>query len=211
MDEELERELQRFFREQQVAVLSAINSGEDVERAIDETDAALIALLLLYLPAHFRRGWEAAFADLDVDIPMLTRDENDARQRAREAVPMIQNTTLRGVLAQVEQAENEEALRSGVGMLFAGWQLHRAGMIATTEPVLAQRRGGTSFATQASLQQQLEKHWRDMGDDRVCVICRGNTNAGWLPMGVDFPNGNFTHPRCRCHVQYRKKTDEATA
>jgi len=55
---------------------------------------------------------------------------------------------------------------------------------------------------------ELEKHWNNMGDDRVSDGCLMNTSAGWIDNNQQFPSGHMYSPRfpgCRCNVTRRVK------
>ena len=215
MDEDFEEEVKKFFQEQQKRVerilnrfddtidLESIVYSEDLEEDIKESDELLLLIFLLYLPQAFRVGWDEVLKSLELDNEISSQDIADARRRSHFIIPQIQGTTLRAIRTHGERSNTLDALKEKIAVIFLGWQTHRANMIAQTETTLATRRGGDSIVQLALLQGKIEKHWYDQNDEKVCQLCRTNTNAGWIDARMDFPNGNYTHPRCRCYIRYR--------
>jgi hypothetical protein len=53
-----------------------------------------------------------------------------------------------------------------------------------------------------------EKSWRASPDEKTCPICRGNQDAGWIPLHDPFPSGHQmapAHMKCRCRTLKRRK------
>lgn len=91
-------------------------------------------------------------------------------------------------------------------------QLHiqsRAHLVAVTE--MAEAYGEGNFQTAQEMESaglEMEKHWHDVGDERVSEGCISNTSAGWIGIRADFPSGHTHEPRfpgCRCYVAYRRR------
>ena len=84
----------------------------------------------------------------------------------------------------------------------------RAHLIAVTESGNAYEAGNFEAAMQ--LQERgmaMEKHWVNVGDDKVSDGCLENSAVGWIPLEQAFPSGHLhplRFPGCRCHAQYRR-------
>ena len=228
-EEDLTEAVREFFRAQDEAVRAAMQSVDAsyaisemadtpaVDSALEQTDVWLAAILIEYLPAWYAAGWQEAADQLASEIGMLMRDEADARRRAREIVPVIQTTTRNALRDEAENAgemsaDRDEAmgfLLYGVESRYAGWQIHRAELVAVTESQSAIGRGGHALAGLVAISQTVEKHNIDRGDERVCRNCMANTAQGWIPRGQLFSgSGTLTkphHPRCRCRINYRSR------
>ena len=229
-EQDLTDAIRNYFRAQGSAVRTGIRSVDGsyaiediadappVTDALEETGALLAAILIEHLPGWYEAGWTEAAEQLQSELEMLMRDEADARRRAREIVPVIQTTTQNALRDEAQaaaaQAEEDESSREealallilGVGRRYEGWQDHRAELIARTESQSAGGRGGAALAGLVSVSQLVEKRNIDRGDDRVCIRCRTNTAAGWIPVGDNYPSGTSRrphHPRCRCNELYR--------
>lgn len=119
----------------------------------------------------------------------------------------ISATSVRGIRDQIAEGvangEGYYQLRDRVLGYYERQSQWRAGLAAQYES------GTTYEAIRDALarNQGFTRHrWVDMGDEKVCDICRGNTAAGWLPIDQAFPSGHrfpCAHPGgCRCWCEY---------
>lgn len=172
-----------------------------VDENSDELEAAIVALLLASLAIGIRSGQaQLAPAAIGVDVGEVTVSGLEmARQRARQALMVINATTRRGIADAVREwlrqaGRDIRALRDEVAALFSR---QRAEAIAQTEGTFGFREGVAAVALAIGV-TQLE--WYTMQDERVCPICapmhgkRRSVN-GRYESGMSGPPA---HPYCRC-------------
>ena len=86
---------------------------------------------------------------------------------------------------------------------------NRAELIAVTEAAEAYETGNRLVIDEmTAVGLEMEKHWSDVGDERVSAGCRANSQAGWIPVDQPFPSGHQHPPRfpgCRCATLYRRR------
>ncbi len=80
----------------------------------------------------------------------------------------------------------------------------RAHLGAVTESANAYGQGNYYYAREIEREGiHLEKKWDTSKDDLVSDGCQENEDAGWIPIGDQFPSGDDCEPRfpgCRCAV-----------
>jgi hypothetical protein len=137
-------------------------------------------------------------------------------KRAAELVTGINDTSraaLRDLItAAVKDGKSYDSLATSIGEMFDSFSDYRSRTIAVTEI-------GNAFEEGALLASQaleagglvMEKSWLTAGDDKVEEECQANAEAGWIPLGEDFPSGDprpLAHPNCRCTMLSRRKPKE---
>jgi hypothetical protein len=83
----------------------------------------------------------------------------------------------------------------------------RAHLIAVTESASAYEQGTAQMIAEImEAGVPMEKAWLDVGDERVCEICEGNADEGWIPAEASFSSGDSeppSHPADRCTTLYQ--------
>jgi hypothetical protein len=86
----------------------------------------------------------------------------------------------------------------------------RASLIAVTETGQAYEEGSSQMVQGLSDRGlTVEKSWLDVGDERVCDLCSGNADDGWIPIDEPHSSGDMyplAHPGDRCTELYRVVT-----
>jgi Phage Mu protein F like protein len=192
---------------------------EELIKAGTATEAIVDQVIAKILEHALDAGAEAAIKAADIAITFdLTSEAAVAfvQKRAAELVTGINDTSraaLRGLItAAVKDGKSYEQLASSIREMFDGFSDYRSRMIAVTEIGNAYEEGAM-LASQALVAGglQMEKSWLTAGDDRVEEECQGNADAGWIPLGEDFPSGDarpLAHPNCRCTMLSRRKPTE---
>jgi SPP1 gp7 family putative phage head morphogenesis protein len=111
----------------------------------------------------------------------------------------IAETIYTGKENQLTNAEIEKILKEKMPDISRS----RAETIIRTEMNNAVNKGEleTAIRNKAS-----EKSWRVAEDERLCEICNGNGEDGWVGLGANFRSGHDSppaHPNCRCDLRYK--------
>jgi len=159
--------------------------------------------------------WEEA-AKLELAQAMVRGfDEVFARSVFEEAVrntmpfivgiPDTLKERLRKLLAEAMLAgEDQWDFAKRIRREWAEVSKERAEVIAWTEWARATETMTYATSVAGGLQYKV---WINVGDARVCPICRANSAQGAIPIRTPFQDGNMhapSHPRCRCTVSYLK-------
>jgi len=212
-----------------VAVTSVVRVTEadeplpDLDHIIEEliqagfaTDAIVDQVVAKVLAQSLEAGAEAAIkaADVSISFDLTSKAAVDfLSKRAAELVTGINDTSraaLRDLItAAVKDGKSYDQLATAIGEMFDGFSDYRSRSIAITEIGNAYEEGAL-LAAQAIEDGGLvmEKSWLTAGDDKVEEECQGNAEAGWIPLGEDFPSGDprpLAHPNCRCTMLSRRK------
>ncbi len=206
-DDELARVFSATFAE----------TDEDLSGPIEGVAAAAIAASYRHRSAEM--GIVIAF---DLENPPAIEY---LKQRAARRVTDINETT-RGEIARLVVKGNEEGwsydrTAREISKRFREFavgkpQQHiqsRAHLVAITEVAEAYEDGNRRVAD--DLQQaglEMEKHWRDSGDERVSDGCAMNAADGWIHCDQAHSSGHMHPPRfpgCRCWEEYRRRSTNA--
>jgi hypothetical protein len=192
---------------------------EELIKAGFATDAIVEELISKVIAQALEAGAEAAIsaADVSVSFDMTSPAAVEfLSKRGAELVTGISDTSraaLRDLItAAVKDGKSYDALATSIGEMFDSFADYRSRMIAVTEI-------GNAFEEGALLASRaleagglvMEKSWLTAGDDKVEEECQGNAEAGWIPLGEDFPSGDtrpLAHPNCRCTMLSRRKPKE---
>ena len=180
---------------------------------IEEAAAAAVAAAAKHRVAEFQVDFL-----FDLKNPRAVRA---IRDRAAAAVTEIDATTrdeiARIVTQGMEEGYNYQQVAREIAAKYDEFgagkpQAHirnRAELIAVTEAAEAYETGNRLVIDEmTAVGLEMEKSWSTVGDDRVSAGCRGNSQAGWIPVDQAFPSGHQHAPRfpgCRCATLYRRR------
>ena len=195
-----------------------------ISAAFEDTSTAMIESIEEGTSKALATGADSTIAGAGVDVSFKLKNPRAVKwleSNAAKAVKGINDTTklqMRGILAQATEegwsyGKTAKKIRTEFdGFAFKKPQLHirdRATLVAVNESANAYEQGSRMGVDEmAAAGLTMEKHWLNVGDDRVSDGCNQNTSAGWILHDSSFPSGHQNPPRfpgCRCTTQYRRR------
>lgn len=199
---EFDRIVSASFQGTDTAMLEAIENGTSTAMltGADSTIAGAEAVISFNLKNPRAVSWvQANAAEAVTGINQTTKLEMGRILTTATDQGWSYNKTAKAIRTEFD------------GFAFKKPQLHirdRATLVAVDQSAHAYEEGSRMAVddmTAAGL--TMEKHWLNVGDDRVSDGCNQNSGAGWISHNSGFPSGHQNPPRfpgCRCTAQYRR-------
>jgi hypothetical protein len=165
-------------------------------------------------------GASQTIADLGVEIsfpafknPRAFEYLRDYGAKLVKGINEETRSELKNILLQsVDYGWSWDKTTKAIADKFEQFSYDRARLVSVTEIGNAYSEGNLLAAQElADAGLQVEKSWSTVGDDKVSELCKGNEEAGWIPLDQDFPSGHqrpLGHPGCRCDLMTRTVTRE---